>query len=490
MTPDGPAKRVLVSRPGARLKVSYRVVSAYSSDPPGGEGNPYRGAVIRPGWFATLGDYIFAAPEGRETSPASFRWGALPSGWVAASELDDPGLAGSLTVTDVIDSTLVGGADVTLVRRRLADGGELRLAIRGAWPVSGDHLADTLASTVEGVRRFWGDRGGSYFVSAIPLAAQPGELSLGGTSKTNGFALYATPNAPEAKIQRMIAHEYSHIWIPRALGALPEGPEQAGAYWLSEGGNDFFTDRALLRAGLWSPQDLVRHLNEVLRAYAASPVRTAPNSRIIADFWRGGAVSQLPYQRGYLLAFLLDTRLSRAKPGGGGLDTVLFDMRDRYRAAPRDAKPDLVASFRISASRVAGVDVGADIERFIDKGEAITLPSDLVPGCVAVADVAIPVFDLGFDLPATRERGTFVGIDPSGPAYRAGLRDGMTRLSVAGGQADDSRAVVTYRVRDAAGADREISYRPEGRTIVTFQEARLIADPHADPSCRLQAPPP
>src|SRR6478672_838758 len=65
VTAPDPAHRVLTHKPGAKLIVRYRVQSAYPADPQSG-GNPYAGPLIRPQWFALLGEYAFAAPEGRE----------------------------------------------------------------------------------------------------------------------------------------------------------------------------------------------------------------------------------------------------------------------------------------------------------------------------------------------------------------------------------------------------------------------------------------
>ena len=73
------------------------------------------------------------------------------------------------------------------------------------------------------------------------------------------------------------------------MGGMPDEGE-AAHYWLSEGFTDFYTGRMLVRQGLWTPAQFAEDLNNTLRAYAESPVRAAPNARILADFWREQAV--------------------------------------------------------------------------------------------------------------------------------------------------------------------------------------------------------
>lgn len=469
---DGPAKRVLTSEPGAAIEVSYRVHSAYATDPSGEDGGANKGAVVRPNWFASLGLFAFATPEGRDDAPAMFRWGPVPKGWTVGSDLDPVPGRGPMTVADVANSTTLGGTDVRLYSRP-AKGGAIRIAIRGEWAFPEGRLVDDIDTIVRAQRRFWSSAGGPYFVSVIPLAASPNVISFNGNGLYDGFVLYGTDNVGEARLRRVLAHEHTHNWIPFKQGRLPDGPDQAADYWYSEGFTDFYTDRTLLRSGVWTAADFVTHLNEVLRNYDTSPVRQAPNSRIVSDFWSNQAVSDLPYQRGYLLAFIWDREMRQATHGTADLDQVMFAMRDRYVTAPQAAKPNLLASFETTARTLTGVDVRPDVERFAIHGSAIELPRDLFGPCATISTVTIPAFDLGFDAAAPAAKGVFSGVDPSGAAYRAGLRDGMKRITREGGEPGDSRVAITFRVADQSGRERVIRYKPEGKTTVTFQQAVL-----------------
>jgi hypothetical protein len=58
----------------------------------------------------------------------------------------------------------------------------------------------------------------------------------------------------------------------------------------------------------------------------------------------------------------------------------------------------------------------------------------------------------------------------------------MKVLGATGGDATDSRVQITYRVRDQNGAERVISYRPEGKTTISFQQVELAERARRDPA--------
>jgi predicted metalloprotease with PDZ domain len=213
-------------------------------------------------------------------------------------------------------------------------------------------------------------------------------------------------------------------------------------------------------------------------AYDLSPVMADgrlsavvyPNSRIVSGFWNDPDIVYLPYRRGTIFAYLADHALRRASGGRRNLDTVVFAMRDRWAAAGA-ARPAVVESFT-EASVQAGFNPRPFLARNIDGGEPILLPADLFPGCVTVTTAEVPMFDAGFDRDKSAETGRITGVHPAGPAYAAGLRDGMRRIGRVGGKDGDSRVAVGYRVADGAG-ERVISYRPEGKTPLTLQEAAM-----------------
>lgn len=466
---DGPAVRVIAHRPGAPLVVRYRVTSPYGEAP----GFGYEKAVplIRPGWFFFHGEGVFATPEGREKAPARFTWRGFPEGWTLASDLDHLGGARPGTVTDVVESAAIGGADVTVVQRDVG-GAPLRVATRGRWGFTPEAFADAVGRIVEAENALWGDAGRPFLVPLAPLGEVSGH-SYNGTGRSDAFSVVATNNFALDEASRFLAHEYMHTWIAREVGGFPE-KEQARGYWFSEGFSDFYAARVLLRAGLWTPEEYVDELNRVLFRYASSPARGATGTDVVARFWTDQAVHQLPYDRGHLLALVFDHRIRQPTGGLADLDDVLLAQRALAR---RDsAATGAAALFPTVVRAEYGIDLAPDLARHEGRGEPVTLPADLFGTCARVETATQPEFHRGFDIERTQAAGGVItGVDPASPAYAAGLRDGMKLVRRESGTIGDASVEIVYRVDDG-GTERLIRYMPEGKGRITFQRVVLAPD--------------
>jgi predicted metalloprotease with PDZ domain len=454
---EQPNQRILTNRPNARVHVRYRVIQDWDGVPRAELGNSYR-ATIQPSYFHLIGNAVLVTPgAANNDSPVRFRVRHLPRGWSFASDLQHP----RLTLEKVWSSVIVGG-DFRILRDPHSN---VQLAIRGAWSFEDRQLLDQAAGIISAHRRFWNDPRSPYLVTVLQLAGPEGWVSVGGTGLDDAFAFFATPNGEQDTIIRTLAHESFHTWVPGQIGDLPQD-DQALQYWLSEGFTDFYTARMLVRGGLWTPEQFAADLNEGLLAYAQSPVRTAPNSRILADFWTDRDVQRMPYLRGRLLAMIWDARL---RQNGRGFDDVVHAMRARAAHGGQYAEEVFVAS-----APALGLDLGADIQTYVTNGEAILLPEDLLAPCGRLATREALVFHRGFDIQATQANNNIIaGVDPGLPAYAAGLRDGMVLIRRDGGEIGNAEIEIAYVVRDG-DTERTFRYMPRGRGTFTTQRLELV----------------
>jgi len=463
------SRRVIKHAPGADLVVTYRIFQDVPGEPKVSDHNPYR-SILQPDYFHLLGNAIFAFPEWDDNPPATFELRDLPSGWRFASDLEHVSDGRSLRLEDIVESVLVAG-DFRIVSRP-APNGFLRLAVRGTWRFTDDELANKIARIVLSHNAFWRDPNDPFLVTLLPVVGPPGSQSLGGTGRGDAFALFATDNNPDNVINRILAHEHIHTWIPRSLGRMPS-KDEARDYWLSEGFTDFYANRLLVRDGIWSIEEFAEAMNETLFAYWSSPVRAEPNARIVADFWRDPSVGKLPYQRGFLLGFIFDQQLRRESDGASDLDDVMLAMKARVASFQGTMGGPLAVDNFVETMREAGVDPSKRLARHIEKGDVILLPSDVLKPCGTLATLDLPEFTRGFDPERTAAAGNVVtGIDPDGPAYAAGMRDGMRIIKRESGKPGDSRVELVYRVDDR-GTERIIRFKPEGKKRVTLQEFQL-----------------
>jgi predicted metalloprotease with PDZ domain len=475
-------ERVITHPAGAPLAVRYRVRSGYAGEP--GFGYHKALPIILPGWFFFHGEGVFAAPAGRQDAPARFAWRGVPAGWKVASDLDHLAAGRPGTVGDVVQSAAIGAPDLAVVERQV-DGAPLRIAMRGAWDFTPEAFADGVAAVVRAENALWGDAGRPFLAALAPLGGAGGPLSYTGTARGDAFSVASTPGFPLGEATRFLAHEYMHTWIAFEIGGFPASPG-AGVTWLTEGWTDFYAGRALLRAGLWTPAQFVAELDRVLLRNAASPARALPNARIEERFWSDADVQQLPYDRGHLLALLLDHRI-RARTGGvKDMDDVMLAQRALARANARaGTRVDATALFPAAVREAVGMDVAAELARHVERGEPVVLPADLFAGCVTVQSAEQPAFHRGFDLRATEANGMRItGVDSTSPAYAAGMRDGMRLLRRDAGTPGDATVEYAYVVDDG-GAERVIRYLPQGKGRVTMQRVVLAPDAASERCVRL-----
>jgi predicted metalloprotease with PDZ domain len=457
---SGPAVRLVHARAGQPLTIRYRVTSAFPQPPDANNMDTYKPTVL-PHWFWIYGESLFIVPDGGKPEVV-FNW-AGPKDFPFASDLERAD-GQSISSDDLIESVLVGGPDLKIHQRDAE--GALRVAVVGTYPFSADTFADTATRIIRAERQFWHAREKPFLVVLAPITSTPGHSSTRGEGRRNAFAIMTTPEVPPNTLKAILAHEYFHTWNPERLGGMHDGDQERADYWFSEGFTDYYARKLLLESGEFSPKDFADDWNDALLAYANSPVRTAPNTKIVEGFWKDGSVEKLPYQRGAILAATWNRQLLEKSKGRAGLDDV---MRTMQRDATRtDTKaPQLFEK----VARRYGLDVSAQIKSVVEDGAPALLPANAFAPCFEVHTLTVPAFELGFDYEATRASSDQVvtGVKPESNAYRAGLRNGMTYLRREAGKYGESRQDYTIRVRDD-GAERTITFRPEGHAMIALQE--------------------
>jgi predicted metalloprotease with PDZ domain len=464
--------------PGAALRLSYTVIDGATGPARAIErgGNDYRPTIQRE-FFQALGNAIVPKVEGRSSdAPARFRLEGLPAGAQFASDLQHQDLGRALTYGDLFESVMLGG-DIRVIDA----GGGARLAIRGAIDGQDDAAwKGQLTRVATAQRAFWEAGEEPFLVTVLTSPPpQPGHVSVGGTGRSDAFAFFTTTNAPAETIVQVMSHEMMHSWIPRRIGKMSEGEDQKYQYWLSEGFTDWASFRTNVRGGLWAPEDFARAFNEKLKAYDLSPMRTAPNQAIFDGFWTSRAAQELPYQRGMLLATKWDHEIRIRTKGRKDLDDVLMRMQRMAKGKKGDLAVTLLPA---AMKREAGIDIALDLAQLVDRGEAFEIPQDAFEPCGQLIWIDRALFDRGFDVEKTVAANMVVaGVNPQGPAYAAGLRDGMKILKRIGGAIGDSTVEIAYELEDQ-GAKRTLRWLPEGQGRERFRALQLT--PNMGPEAR------
>jgi predicted metalloprotease with PDZ domain len=452
-----PARRLIAHAPGAELVISHSL--DLSDRDPGPDYEKAR-PVVRPDWFYVHGEGAIVTPEGRGAASASFRWAAAPPGWRLASSAESAG-QGTLTVGDVVQSILIGGADLRIIERATG-GAAVRLALLGEWSFSDAGFADAIAGIIAAQNAYFGARAEAFLVTMIPLTgADTGAISTGGSGRSGGFALASTTNVGLDQFLPTLAHEYGHRWFGGGRGSLgPIADPDSTEYWFTEGFGDFVAGQILVRAGLWSPADYRDRLNALLLRYAASPARTLGNTELAERFWTDQDAMQMPYDRGQLFALTLDR--------AGVVARSLRHMASRPEdfAAPETQAARFVRAFAPPAEPIAAM----------LRGDPIALPADLLAPCGTIEWAEQPGFDRGFTLTEDAADRRIATVREESPAWSAGLRPGMRYIRRISFRPHDSTIEYIVQIADEAG-ERRLSWLPQARETVRFQRFVLTAEP-------------
>ncbi|HEX8383333.1 MAG TPA: hypothetical protein VF592_08160 [Sphingomonas sp.] len=440
-----PARRVVRHRSGAPLLLRYRVRDAQAGLP---EARSYEKArpVVERDWFYAHGEGIFAIPQGRERSPARFRWGRRPRGWRVASDLDvaDPAI---LTANDAAGAILIGGTALRVTDRQVG-GRRVLLAALGRWAFTDAELADRLARLIATENAMLSAPARPYVVTLAPLTgAETGALSYGGSGRTAGFALASTANVPLGDLTRLLAHEYAHRWFGEGEGWGPFA-DGAADYWFTEGFNDWFASRAMVRSGLWTVADWRAATDMMLLRHAASTARGLDDAQLSAQFWTNPDAMQVQYDRGNLTATLLDDALSRR---GRALLATLAGMGARSGEGGVARLDRLVGAGLLARARADAA--------------AALLPPATFGACGTLRTAVQPAYDRGFTTTADNVVAT---VRAGGPAWAAGVRPGLRfkRRTVV----NPGDAARPYAAEFLDGnVLRRLSWLPEGEKRVTFQ---------------------
>lgn len=461
---DAVRTRRITHAPNAALTVSYRLTRIGESYPQS-QRDAYA-PVLESTYFHVIGEGAWIVPQRPRDEKVTIRlqW-ELPANWMIANSFaaNQRRQQFSVPLSTFRQGLFIGG-DFRLSKFTVRDQ-PVYVALRGEWGFFDEHFTDLAKRIVEVERGFWPDyQYPHYLISAIPIGKASLGINIGGSGHENAFALYMQPNTAIKELRTLLAHELWHNWNAPKFGGLKD-PEPL-LYWWSEGITDFYARRLLLQSGLFTPQEFVKSYNDVLRAYTQSKVRNAPNSRILAEFWKNTEVGMLPYQRGNLFAVRLDREIQRASKGKFSLDDVMRDLL--VSARKNSGRPLDNDVLNAHIQKRLGRSYAAEIDQFIERGDTIDLGSDELGQCFMRQDVILRPYEAGFDIDASIPARKAIGVIETSAAYQAGLRNDMplNGWSIHGG--DASKEIELDTILD--GKRLKIKFLPVARDGITVPQ--------------------
>lgn len=473
-----PHRWVVTHAPGEMIEISY-VLSGASPDEL--ERHRYL-PVVGDELILLIGHTAFVRPESLQPEQdvdLTVRWkGFSDPDWQIVSSFGPSSVLQQerRPLEDLIHAFFAAGR-LRSYRRCIA-GAALHIAMAGTgWRFDDQAFCEMVATVMEFEREFFGDPDHPpYTVILVPYPGlSPDSSSKGGTNLTDSYVLYLTYGGYAGvhttglePLETLITHEYFHNWNR-------PGADDDAMHWFSEGFTVFYERRVLCRLGLFTSEECVDHLNRTIRRYATRSDKETPNDVYVRSRMLDRGLQSLPYDRGAVIAVMVDDKIRRLSGGARSLDDFMSDKR-----AAELVKGDGLSNEEVFEMLAKETSPGfsASIRAIAIDGAAAVLAPDTYAGCLAMDTVDGLPFELGFDFETSRRDRIVTDVGESSNAFGAGLRDGqqLTGWSVYHGDSDKQ---VKLDVIDG-GKKRTVTYLPRG-TPVAVQQFRL--KPEAAEEC-------
>ncbi|MBH24128.1 MAG: hypothetical protein CMH57_06690 [Myxococcales bacterium] len=327
----------------------------------------------------------------------------------------------------LFDSVVVAGP-LRLYGRQLADGRFLQVACQGELPLADEEMMELATRLVRDQRRYlprgWHWPAGTRRLSMIALGVNvDGRLEGGG--RRGGFLVEVGRGAPTRELAELVAHEAFHVVNGHLLVHHPSA--EYDTLWFKEGVTTYIAAQTVVRAGLADEGWFRARLAEAISAYYSNPASLKmPLAELPERFWSDTNARRLPYDKGALLGAMLDGAL--AAPGGGqvesGLERIFKSLLAEVAAKGQTYDNTTLQSVTRRLDDHGELAQETFWSRYVSGADALPLRSVLQQQGLHLMQGTVQVpwfgFQVGFDA-----AGAYVaGVDPRGPAARAGVHPG------------------------------------------------------------------
>ncbi|MBU6161414.1 MAG: hypothetical protein KGO50_09850 [Myxococcales bacterium] len=305
--------------------------------------------------------------------------------------------------------------------------------------------------------------------TALVLSRQDDPLALSGHGRGGGFVLElgASIEPQSAELVRLVGHEHLHRLIGH--GMRFDRDEELQTLWFREGLTEYLAVSSLVRAGLLAESELFAHIGQSITNLRTNPAAQsdAPEA---GQYWNDRDLRRLPYDRGALLAMLMELQLLEHQ------HVTLGDFLAWMRQDPTTlAEPLTNASICDAYQRFMSLPhtdwCAAAVAARVD----LPLAETLADAGLQIVERLEPAPFHGFRANMTAEGNWYVSdVVPGGPAERAGLAVGMQLAEPPELPAGRSPRPAWVRVETPAG-EQSVMIEPENgqrRTHVLVEDSQ------------------
>jgi predicted metalloprotease with PDZ domain len=457
-------------------------------------------AWAQPDFVLFNGTNLFLYPEGRGLDfPATVTIKTQP-GWNVATSMKPAGAPRTYAQAnfhDLVDMPFfVGRFDYDSM---VVNGKTTRLATYPAGALAGPARAefwDQVGKAIPAMAKVFGETPwDSYTILDIFSPEYGGGSAL--EHQSSHLGIYNQQMIGNMELPSITAHEIFHAWNVKRLRPADmwpyeyERPLPTPWLWVSEGITDYYSDLALVRAGIVDSTGFFGLTAQKTQTVADAPPTALQDASLSTWVHPTDGSGYLYYPKGSLAGMLLDIMIRDASDNKHSLDTV---MRELYQTAYKRNRGFTAADWWGAVSRAAGGRSFAEFDqKYVDGRDPFPFATVLPMAGLRVTADTVGEPRLGIaGAPDSAGRGVRVAaLQPGGASERAGLKVGDVIVALGDMSISDPNFGPTFRekYKKAEGQDLPIKVIRGADTVtVTAKielnkrlEAKIEADPGASP---------
>ena len=457
-------------------------------------------AWTRPDFAMFNGTTVFLYPEGRGFNFAATVRIEAPAGWLVATGMTYAGQPRTYTAPnyhDLVDMPFfVGRFDLDSARI-----GEtwVRLATYPAGSVAGDGRT----AAWDWLRRIIPPQVAVFKETPFRnyTLLQIADSSFGGASgleHQNSHLDIVTPFAiGNPFLASLYAHEVFHAWNVKRMRPAELWPyrydEEAptALLWVSEGITDYYADLSMVRGGLIDSTGFFGVTSGKISEVSGGRPVALEDASLSTWVHPTDGTGYIYYPKGSLAGFLLDIMIRDATDNRRSLDDVMAQV---YAESYKRGRGFTNADWWRVVTQVAGGKSFADFaQRYIDGREPFPWEATLPLAGMRIVTDTIREPRLGVSsAPVPGGTGVVItGVDPTGAAAEAGIREGDILLSIGDIMVQDQSFGQRFRQQFASRGEgtpidlkvkrgeQELALQARVR-MMSRVETRIDADPAAN----------
>lgn len=374
---------------------------------------------------------VLPFPTGMQDTPIRLEV-VVPEGWIVGTALEKDA-AGAYVAEDydfLVDSPILTGETLTVATTEVAGADVEIYAYSASGGIEAATLLESMRAMLEASGAFLDGLPVDRYVFLWHFEGRPVQGASYGAWEHSYSSEYVFPDVPYSErfgqaMTDVAAHEFLHIVTPLNIHSEIietfdfETPVPSRHLWLYEGVTEWGSDASQLRAGLKTPET---YLEETARKIAIDRQAFDPDyslERLALTSYTAEGQAQYGniYQRGAVVAGLLDIRLLELSGGERGLRELLLELMERYgKTRPFDD-----AELYDTIVAMTRPEIGDFFERYVRNAEPLPVAGYYAKlGIDFVDDESGPRFEIREDPTPeqARLRAAWAGPASGGPSAR------------------------------------------------------------------------